>query len=161
MLDIAFFLPLAFNLRPLSLILSLYFPNDSCRIAGDDAIIRHIFDDDAAGADDGTFTDGDAAQNGGIGADGSAFFGHRGYNLPVILGLKSAGFGGGTREFVVDKHHAVADEDLIGDGDAFADERVALDLAVFADKGIFLYLDKGADPGTVADPAAVKIDEFV
>jgi hypothetical protein len=65
------------------------------------------------------------------------------------------------REFVVDEHHAVADEDLIVDGDAFADERVALDLAVFADKGIFLYLDKGADPGTVVDPAAVKIDEFV
>ena len=122
----------------------------------------YIFSDNAAGADDGVFTDGDSAEDGGIGADGGTFF--------VWLSdttsqsdsvLKSAGICGGTWVKVVGEHDAVADEDFVFDGDAFADEGVALDLAVFADGGVFLYFDEGADLGIVADGAAVEVDEVV
>ena len=124
-------------------------------ISGHYCVGRHIFGDDAAGADDGAFADGDAAEDGGIGAERSPCFDDRGNDLPVGFGLQAAAFGGGAGVKVVDEHDAVADEDLVLYGHAFADEGVALDLAVPADGGVFLYLDKGADLGAVADGATV------
>ena len=114
-----------------------------------------ISGDHAAGADDGAFADGDAAEDGGIGAERSPCFDDRGNDLPVGFGLQAAAFGSGAGVEVVDEHDAVADEDLVLNGHALADEGVALDLAVPADGGVFLDLDKGADLGAVADGATV------
>ena len=80
--------------------------------------------------------------------------------FPVALGSQPS-LGGGTWGFVVDEHHAVADEDLVLDLDARADERVALDLAVGADRGALLDLHERPDAGVVTDLAAVEVRERV
>lgn len=151
-------LPLSFSLKSL-VCLCLYlltaFSQNACRVSGDDGVGRDIFGDHAAGADDGAFADGDAAEDGGVGAERSPCFDDRGNDLPVGFGLQAAAVGGGAGVEVVDEHDAVADKDLVLYGDALADEGVALDLAVPADGGVFLDLDKGADLGAVADGAAV------
>ena len=67
----------------------------------------------------------------------------------------------GLGVLVVCEHDAVADEDLILNGDALTDKSVALNFAVSADSGVFLYLDEGANLGAVTDGAAVEIDEIV
>ena len=120
-----------------------------------------IFGDHAAGADDGAFTDGDAAEDGGVGAERCSGFNDCGNDLPVGFGLQAAAVGGGLGVEVVREHDAVADEDLVLDGHALADESVALDLAVPADGDVFLDFDEGADLGAVADGAAVEVDEVV
>ena len=122
---------------------------------------RDISGHHAAGTDDGAFADGDAAEDGGVGAERSALPDDCRHHLPVGFGLQAAAVGGGTGVEVVDEHDAVADEDLVLDGHALADEGVALDLAVLADSGVFLDLDEGADLGAVTDGAAVKIDEGI
>ena len=132
----------------------------SCRIAGDDGIRGDVLRDDAAGADDGVFTDGDFGKDRRAGADGGPFLDQGGLYGPIRLGLKPAVRGGGPRVGVVDEGHAVPDEDVVFDGHALADEGVAGDLAVFADGGVFLDLHKGADLGVVADRAAVEVDEL-
>ncbi len=53
----------------------------------------------------------------------------------------------------------MADEDLVLDLDAVADERMARDLAGGPDHGSCLDLHERADPGVVADPAAVQVRE--
>ena len=130
-------------------------------IAGDDDIVGHIFNNYAAGADNGICPDGDPAHDGRVRPDGSPFFDKRWNDLPILIPLNQTGFIGCPREFIVDKHHAMADKDFVFDGDAFADEGVALNLAAFADKGVFLNLNKGAYSGFIVDSAAVKIDEIV
>jgi len=131
------------------------------RVSCDDCVGRDISGHHAAGADDGVFADGDAAEDGGVGTERGPCFDDRGNDLPVGRGLQTAAGGGGHGVAIVDEHDAVADEYLILDGDALADEGVALDLAISTDGGVFLYLDKGADLGAVANRAAVKVDEFV
>ena len=61
---------------------------------------------------------------------------------------------------VVDKHDAVADEDIVFDDDSLADERVTRDLAALADVGVLLDLDEGAYLRLVADLAPVEIDKL-
>jgi hypothetical protein len=68
---------------------------------------------------------------------------------------------GRARKAVVDEHHAMPHEHLVLDDDAVTHERVALDLAVTADHHTMLNLDERADPGVVADAAAVKVRERV
>ena len=80
--------------------------------------------------------------------------------FPVALGSKPS-LGGGTRGFVIDEDHAVADEDLVFDFDARADEGMALDLAVGADACALLNLHERPYAGVVTDLAAVKIRERV
>lgn len=133
---------------------------DSGGITGGYGVVRDIFGDDAAGADDCAFTDSNAAHDGGVGADGCALSDYRRDDLPVLFRLKAAGFNGGARIAVVDKHHAVADKGFVFDGHAFADKRMALDFAVFADKSVFLDLDKGSYFGPVPDGAAIEINEI-
>jgi len=60
---------------------------------------------------------------------------------------------------IVDKDHAVADENGVFDGDAFAEEGVARDFAMGADFHAFLNFHESANLGVVADFAAVEIDE--
>ena len=80
--------------------------------------------------------------------------------LPVLFGLKSAVRRRRARIGVVDKGHAVADENVVFDRHALADKRVAGNLAAAAHAGIFLDLDERADLGFVADLAAVQVDEL-
>jgi hypothetical protein len=47
--------------------------------------------------------------------------------------------------FVVDKYHAVADEDFIFDGDTLADKGVTGYFAAFADGRAFLDFNEGTD----------------
>src|SRR5262249_53355180 len=53
----------------------------------------------------------------------------------------------------------MSDEHIVFDRDSVADERMALNLAVRTDRSSALDLDERADPGVVADPAAVEIRE--
>ena len=82
------------------------------------------------------------------------------FHFPVCFGLQAAAFGGSPRIGIVDEGHAVSDEDVVFDLDAFADEGVARDLAIRAHTGIFLNLDEGPDLGVVPDRATVEIDEL-
>ena len=68
--------------------------------------------------------------------------------------------GGRARIGIVHECHAMTNEDVVLNRDAFADERMARDLAAPPDTRILLNLDEGADLGFVADLAAVKIDEL-
>ena len=60
---------------------------------------------------------------------------------------------------IVDKDHAVADENGVFDGDAFAEEGVARDFAMGADFHAFLNFHESANFGVVPDFAAVEINE--
>jgi hypothetical protein len=131
------------------------------RVSCDYCVGRDISGHHAAGADDGVFADGDAAEDGGVGAKRSPCLDDRGNDLPVGLGLQTAAVAGGSGVEVVDEHDAVADEDIVLNGHALADKGVALDLAVSADGGVFLDFDKCADLAAFANRAAVKVDEFV
>jgi hypothetical protein len=62
---------------------------------------------------------------------------------------------------VINKHDAVADEDLIFNVDAFADKAVARDFAVPADARALLNLDERTYRRAVADFAAVEVYEVV
>jgi hypothetical protein len=150
------------SLRTLRLCGELFkLSDDFSRIARNDRIRRDVFGYNAAGSYYGSGTYGDAAEDGGVGADGSSLFDHRRDYLPVLFGLKSAGFTDGPGVAVVDKHHAVADKDLVFDGDTLADKGMALDFAVFADEGVFLDLHKRPNPGTVIDRTAIEVDKVV
>ena len=61
---------------------------------------------------------------------------------------------------VVDKCHAVTDEDVVLDRHALANEGVARDLAAPSNPRVLLDLNKSADLCFVADLAAVQIDEL-
>ena len=131
------------------------------RISCNDCVGGDIFGDHATGADDGAFADGDAAEDGGIGADRGALLYDCRYHFPVGFCLQTAAVGCSLGVLVICEHDPVADEDFVLYGDALADEGVTLNFAVSADGGVFLDLDEGADLGAVADGAAVEIDEFV
>src|ERR1019366_1778253 len=135
-------------------------PQNLGRISGHHAMGRNILGDHAAGAYHGVLADDHLRQDGGPGADGSAFLDPRGLYLPVRFGLQLAVAGGGPRIGVVDEGYAVSDEDVVFNLDSFANESVAGNLAVLADTGIFLDFHEGSDLGVGADRAAVQIDEL-
>src|SRR6185369_326214 len=61
---------------------------------------------------------------------------------------------------VVREHHAMADEDVVLDRDAFTHERVRRNLAAAPDRGAFLDFDESADLRAGADVAAVETHEI-
>ena len=75
--------------------------------------------------------------------------------------MQGTGSVGGSGVFVVDKYHAVADEDFIFNGDTLADKGVTGYLAVFADGRAFLDFNEGTDFGVIADTTAVEVDKVV
>src|SRR5439155_12354633 len=147
----------------LPFILSLVFrgedPEESRRVARDDAVRRHVARHDAAGGDDGVLADDDLGQDGCAGPDRRAFPDERGFDGPVSRRLKLSRLRRRSRIRVVDERDAVSDEDLVLDSHAFTDEGVARDLAASTDGGILLDFDEGSNFGFVADFAAVQIDE--
>src|ERR1043166_9179872 len=66
-----------------------------------------------------------------------------------------------ARHTVVDEGDAITDKDFVFDRHRFADEGMRGNLAAPADARIFLNLDESANPGAVADFAAVEIYEVV
>src|SRR5438094_3829168 len=105
--------------------------------------------------------DFDAAEDRRAGSDCGAAPDDRRNHRPVAVALQLAGGGDGSRESIVDERHAVADEDVILDLDAFADERVARNFHAPSNLRALLNLDERADAALVADLASVEIDEIV
>ena len=68
---------------------------------------------------------------------------------------------GGARILVVDESHAVADEDLVFDGNALTDKSMARDFAVATHARALLNFDEGTNPGAIVDLATVQVDEVV
>ena len=135
-------------------------PQKFCRIAGDDGVVGHVLGDHAARAHDGVISYRNFAQNRGARADRSAFAHHGIFHFPVRFGLQFAFRGSGPRVGIVDKGHAMADEDVVFNVYAFADERVAGNFAAPANARIFLNLDKRPDLGFVSDFASIHVDEL-
>ena len=65
-----------------------------------------------------------------------------------------------ARVRVVDKRHAMADENIVLNRYAFADERVARHFASPAHARILLNLDECSDLCFVSNLASIQIDEF-
>jgi len=63
-------------------------------------------------------------------------FHHRPLHAPVGLGLQAARGRRRPRIQVVDEHHAMSDEDVIFNADAFADKSMAGDLATLAHRRV-------------------------
>src|SRR5208282_1960742 len=122
-------------------------------IAGYYGVVGHVARHHAARPDDDSFTDGDAAEDGGAGANRRPAFYPRRDHLPVGLRLQRA-VGGGVGVLVVDERYVVTDEHVVFNGDALANERVARHFHVVTNAGVFLDLDEGPDLGVVADGEA-------
>ena len=98
-----------------------FFENAS-GVARNDGVGRHVFGNDAAGADNRVFANGDATEQCGAGANGGALFDQRGDTVPVFFGLELAVAVGRTRIEVVDEGDVVPDKDVIFECDAFAEK---------------------------------------
>jgi hypothetical protein len=112
-----------------------------------------------AGANESAFTDADAAQHGHIGADRRPPTDLGCLYRPVCCRLHCSVVVGRARISIIGKHDAMTDKNLILNDHSLANERVGRYLASISDRGIALYLDEWTDEGTVADRAAVQIDE--
>ena len=136
--------------------------NASCRISGPDLAWWNVAGNYAAGADKGAFTDGNATQNGSIAADTGLGVDDRFHEtvFPIGFRFKPISGGDGLWPVIIDKHDTVSDKAVVFYVDTFTDERMRGYFAVTADRSIFLNFNKSADPGIVADPAAVQIDEI-
>ena len=77
---------------------------------------RNVFGDDCACADDCVFADRDARDNRCVRTDTRTFFDERRDHLPIRFSLRRAIGVSCTRIFVVSEHHAVADENIVLDG---------------------------------------------
>src|SRR5881296_267994 len=130
------------------------------RIPGHNRIVWHVAGDDAAGPDDGILPDDHVREDRRPGPDRRAFPHQRCLDLPIHLGLEFPRRSRRPRIGVVDEDDAVADEDVVLDCHAFTDEGVARNLALPADLRIFLDLDERPDLCSVADLAAVEVDEL-
>lgn len=128
-------------------------------IAGDDGMRWHIFCDDAAGTDQRTLTNGDAAEDRGVRTDRGTLL-YQGFDAgPVCVCLQTAGGGRRAGEEVVGEHDTMTDENLVFDRHAFADETMRGDFAAASDLRSLLNFDKGPDLGLVANFATVEIRE--
>jgi hypothetical protein len=118
---------------------------------------RNIPRDHAAGADQGIFPDGDAAEQDRAGANGGAALDQGGNTIPVGFRLQLSIFIGCARIQVIGKNHVVTDEDILFQGHAFANETMAGNFTAMADARALLDFHKGADFHVVANFATVKV----
>ena len=95
-------------------------------IAKHQGVIGYIPRDHCSGADEGIAADGDAADDGGIGADGRAPA-HPGWPQLIHLSYFCPGI------VDVGKDHTRSAEDIVFQGDTIVDRDVVLDLDVIAD----------------------------
>jgi hypothetical protein len=78
---------------------------------------------------------------------------------PVIGPLQLPCSGGGTGESVINKHHAMTDEHLIFDNDAFADKGMRRNFTAFADLDCSLDFDKRANACLGPNRTSVEVNE--
>src|SRR5690606_4096027 len=114
--------------------------------AGHHGVRRHVFGDDGAGGHVGAFVEGDAADDGGVGADaGAAFDEGGGVVVAGVAGVLAArGQDGG-------EDHAWSAEVVVFEGDGFVDADVVLDLDVVADDHVIGDVDVLAEAAACAD----------
>jgi hypothetical protein len=109
---------------------------------------------DGAGSDERACADRDAAQNGRPTSNGGSSTDPRRNDGPVLRRLKAIS-SRGARISVVREDHAVADEDVVFNRDAFADKAVGRNLAATAYVGSFLDFDERADLRLGADATSI------
>ncbi len=100
--------------------------------ANHEGIIGDVRRHNRASADERALAYGDPGDYGHIGADRGAALHTRRRALPVSAGLQRAVLVRRLRKDVVREHHAVADEDLVLDGDTFTEKGMGRDLAARA-----------------------------
>ena len=71
----------------------------------------------------------------------------------------SRAFGGGMA--IIDKHHAMPDENILGEGHTRADEGMALDSAAGTQDDPSLNFDERPNHAIVTDGAAVEVDKGI
>src|ERR1700730_435279 len=135
-------------------------PQKFCWIPGHNGIVRNVLGDHAARTHDGVISYRNFAQNRRARSDRSAFAHHGIFHFPVRFGLQFAFRGSRSRVGIVDKSHAVANEDVVLYVYALTDKRMTGNFAAPADAGIFLNLHKCADLGFVSNLASIHVDEF-
>ena len=114
----------------------------------------------ATRTNDGILSDHKVGKNGCSGANGSTAFDHSGFNSPVLFGLEPTPARGRSWVRVINKRHAVADEDVVFDGYSLTHESVTRDLATIPHGRILLDFDKSANLCLVTNLATIEIDEF-
>ena len=126
----------------------LAYPAD---LAGGDAshegVGFDVFGDDGAGGDESVFAQGDATDEGGVGADGGALL-HQGAAVFVLAD------DGGAGVVDVGEDHAGAAEDIVFQGDGVVDADVVLHLAVVTDEDVVADKDVLAKGAALADARA-------
>src|SRR3569833_1091864 len=133
--------------------------HDASGHSGDDRIRGHIFRDNSAGADEGTFTYREAAQNRRVGADRGASLDPRRLNFPIRFGLRGAVRVRCQRKAIIGEHYAVSDEAFVFHSHSLTNEGVRGNLAACADRGVLLYLHERADFCVGPYCATVKVHE--
>ena len=123
-------------------------------------MIGNIASHHRAGPDHGAFAYGDAGKDCGVAADRGSTADAGGQKFPVRLGLYSSLNGRCARKAIVGEHHAMPDEDLVGDLDTLADKAVGRDFATLTNDRIPLNFDKRPDSGSVTDPASIEIHQI-
>jgi hypothetical protein len=111
---------------------------------------------DRARTDHRAGTDGDPAHDNGPRTQRSPLVDRDKFLFPRA---GSRAFDGGMA--IIDKHHAMPDENILGKGDTGADEGVALDSAAGTQDDPSLDFDKRPDHAIVADGAAVEVDKRI
>src|SRR5882762_677761 len=129
-------------------------------ISGHNGVRRYVLGYDAACSDNGVLTDSQIAENRGAGPDGCSLSNQGLFYFPVRFCLQLAGWGCRARIGIIDKGHAVPDEDVVFDLHALANKGVAGNLAASADTGILLDFHEGPNFRFISDFAAVQINEL-
>src|ERR1700691_5622103 len=127
------------------------------RKARDNRARGHVADHHRARSDQRARSNFDSAHHDRAAADRRTLAHHGVFHLPVLLRGQLAVAGGCARIAVVDEDNAVADEDFVLDGDAGAYEGVSRDFTAVRYFRVTLSCDEPAEPGFVANLAAVEI----
>jgi hypothetical protein len=130
-------------------------------ISSDCGIGGNVSDHDRTRADNRPLADCHSTQNCYAAADAGATLNQARHGDPVSFGLQRAPGAGRAWMLVVNKSHAMSDEDLIFNGHPFADKSVTGDFAITAYARAFLNFDERADLTAVPNLAPIEIDEVM
>ena len=108
---------------------------------------------------DGVFSNGDASQERGAGANRGTPLDDRALAIPIGIRLKLPAGASGTGIAIIDESHTMSDENFGFNCDALADEGVAANLATASDLRSLLNFYEGTNLCSIADFAAVEVYE--
>src|SRR5580704_19432265 len=97
----------------------------SGRIARHDLVWGNVFGYNTSSANNCVFANGDPGQNGSAGTDRRTLLHQSWFDMPIFFGLQPAIGSRCPRIAVVDEGHAVANENVVLDSDAFTDKCMA------------------------------------